>query len=61
MVSYSATLNANSKFPLRFFGFNRLKSNVSGTKWWIKAQKAIPSAQLEEKFVILTFFKLINN
>ena len=27
-----------------------LKSKASGKKWWMSAQKAMPSAQLVEKF-----------
>lgn len=57
--THSATLNARLKFPRRFFGFNILKSNASGQKLCIRAQNAIPSAKLDEKFSIETFCFII--
>ena len=53
--TYSATLKANSKFCLLSPGLSWLKSKVCGAKRCIKAQKAMPSAQEDEKLVTLTF------
>lgn len=48
--TYSAVVNASSKFSLRLVGSNVWYSNASGKKECTSAQKAIPSFQLEEKF-----------
>ena len=52
--TYSAVSNARVKLNLRFFGSRVEKSKASGKKWWMRAQKAMPLFQLEEKLVTST-------
>ena len=56
-VTHSAVVNANSKLSLRLLGLRVEYSKASGKKRCTSAQKAMPSLQLEEKFLMDTPYR----
>lgn len=54
MRAHSAVLKASWKFSLGLFGLRMEYSNASGKNRCTRAQKAMPSFQLEEKFWMST-------